>query len=86
MTPTRTLALGCVHIPQLMTHPAIETTLLTLQLYYKPLGILQRVTNSQQVHISSHDGFFCLFFLFVFFCFRPQTFFSGKFSPETQNG
>ena len=78
MTPTRTLALGCVHIPQLMTHPAIETTLLTLQLYYKPLGILQRVTNSQQVHISSHDGFF--------FCFRPQTFFSGKFSPETQNG
>ena len=78
MTPTRTLALGCVHIPQLMTHPAIETTLLTLQLYYKPLGILQRVTNSQQVHISSHDGFI--------FCFRPQTFFSGKFSPETQNG
>ena len=27
----------------------------TLQLCYKPLGILQRVTKSQKVHISSHD-------------------------------
>ena len=24
---------------------------------YKPLGILQRVTKSQKVHISSDDGF-----------------------------
>ena len=28
----------------------------TLQLCYKPLGMLQRVTKSQKVHISSHDG------------------------------
>ena len=28
----------------------------TLQLCYKPLAILQRVTKSQNVHISSHDG------------------------------
>ena len=28
----------------------------SLQLCYKPLGILQRVTNSQKAHISSHDG------------------------------
>ena len=27
-----------------------------LPLCYKPLGILQRVTKSQKVHISSHDG------------------------------
>ena len=51
-----TLALCCVHIPQLITHPVIETTLFTLQLCYKPLGIPQRITNRQQVHISSHDG------------------------------
>ena len=40
---------------QLMTHPAIYTLPFTLQLCYKPLGILQRVTKSQKVHISSHD-------------------------------
>ena len=45
----------CVHIAQLMTHPAIYTLTLTLQLCYKPLGILQRVTKSQKVHISIHD-------------------------------
>ena len=37
-------------------HPAIYTTPLTLQLCYKHLGILQRVTKSQKVHISDHDG------------------------------
>ena len=56
MTPRGTLWLCCVHIAQLMTHPAIYTTPFTLQLCYKPLGILQRVTKSQKVHISSYDG------------------------------
>ena len=56
MTPRGTLGLCCVHIAQLMTHPTIYTLPFTLQLCYKPLGILQRVTKSQKVHISSHDG------------------------------
>ena len=56
MTPRGTLGLCCVHIAQLMTHPAIYTLPLTLQLCYKPLGILQRVTKKQKVHISSHYG------------------------------
>ena len=56
MAPRGTLGLCCVHIAQLMTHPAIYTLPFTLQLCYKPLGILQRVTKSQKVHISSHDG------------------------------
>ena len=55
MTPRGTLGLCCVNIAQLMTHPAIDTLPFTLQLCYKPLGILQRVTKSQKVHISSHD-------------------------------
>ena len=55
MTPRGTLGLCCVHIAQLMTHPAIYTIPFTLQLCYKPLGILQRVTKSQKFHISSHD-------------------------------
>ena len=55
MTPRGTLGLCCVDIARLMTHPAIYTLLFTLNLYYKPLGILQRVTKSQKVHISSHD-------------------------------
>ena len=56
MTPSRTLGLCYVRIPQLMTHPAVYTLPFTLQLCYKPLGILQRVTKGQNVHISSHDG------------------------------
>ena len=55
MTPRGTLGLCCVHIAQLMTHLAIYTLPFTLQLCYKPLGTLQRVTKSQKVHISSHD-------------------------------
>ena len=51
-----TLGLCCVHIAPLMTHPAIYTLPFTLQLCYKPLGILQRVTKSQKFHTSSHDG------------------------------
>ena len=52
MTPK----LHCVHIHQLITYPAVYTLLFSLQLCYKPLGILQRVTKSQKAHISSHDG------------------------------
>ena len=56
MRPRQTLGLCCVHIAQLMTHPAAYTLPVTLQLCYKPLGMLQRVTKSQKVHISSYDG------------------------------
>ena len=38
-----------------MTHPAVYTLPFTLQLCYKRLGILQRVTKGPKVHISSHD-------------------------------
>ena len=40
MTPSGTLGLCCVHIAQLMTHPAAYTLPFILQLRYKPLGIL----------------------------------------------
>ena len=50
-----TLWLCCVHIHQLMAHPAVFTLPFTLQLCYRPLGILQRVSESQKVHFSSHD-------------------------------
>ena len=56
MTPGGTLGLCCVHIAQFMTHPTIYTLPFTLQLAYKPPGIMQRVTKSQKVHISNHDG------------------------------
>ena len=56
VTPRGTLGLCCVHITQLMTHPAIYTIPFTLQLCYKPLGILQRVPKSQKVHTINHDG------------------------------
>ena len=55
ITSKRTLRLRCVHIAQLVTHPAVYTLPFTLQLCYKPLGILQRVTKSRKVHLSSHD-------------------------------
>ena len=55
MTPRGTLGLCCVHIAQSMTHPADYTLPFTLQLCCKLLGILQRVTKSQKVHISSPD-------------------------------
>ena len=56
MTPRGTLWLCCVHIAKLMTHPAAYTLPFTLRLFYKLPGILQRVTKSEKVHISSHDG------------------------------
>ena len=52
MTPRGSLGLCCVHIAQLMTHPAFTHYRLPVML----LGILQGVTKSQKVHISSHDG------------------------------
>ena len=55
VTPTGTLGLCCVYIAQLMTHTAIYTLPFTLQLCYKLLGILQQVTKSQRVHISSYN-------------------------------
>ena len=55
MTPRETLGLCCVHIALLMTHSAVYALPFTLQLCYKPLGILQRVAKSQKVDISSHD-------------------------------
>ena len=55
MTPRGTLGLYCVHIAQLVIHAAVYILPFTLQLCYKPIGILQRVTKSQKIHISSHD-------------------------------
>ena len=40
-----------------MTYSPVYTLQFTLYLCYKPLGILQRVTKGQKVHISSHDVF-----------------------------
>ena len=56
MTPRGTLGLCYVHIPQLMTHPAVYTLPFTLQLCYKSVGILQSVTKGQNVPISSNNG------------------------------
>ena len=56
MTPRRIIGLCSVHTAQLMTHQAIYTLLFTLQLCYKPLGVMQRVTKNQKVLISSHEG------------------------------
>ena len=63
MTPRGTVRLCSVYIAQLMTHTAIYTLPFTLQLCYKPLGILQRVTESQRVHISNHDICVCYTFI-----------------------
>ena len=45
-----------VFICSINDYLAIYTTAFTLQLCYEPLWIPQRVTKSQKVHISSHDG------------------------------
>ena len=39
-----------------MTHPSGYTLPFTLQLCYKPLGVLQRVAKRLKAHLSSHDG------------------------------
>ena len=52
MTPRGTLGL---HIAQLMTPSAVSTLPFTLDLCYKPLGILKRVTKSQKIHISRNN-------------------------------
>ena len=54
MTSRGTLGLCCFYTAQLMTRAAVYTLLFTLQLCYRPLGILQRVIKSEKVHISSH--------------------------------
>ena len=55
MTPRETLGLCCVHSAQLVTHSAVYILPFTLQLCYKPLGILQRVDKSEKVDMSSLD-------------------------------
>ena len=55
MTPRETLGLCYVNVAQLMTYPAIYILPFTLQLRYKPPGILQRVSKSQEVHIPSNN-------------------------------
>ena len=56
MTPRGTLGLCCVYITQSMAHRTIYTLPFNLQLFYKFIGIMQRLIKSQDVHISSHDG------------------------------
>ena len=65
MKPEGTLGLCWVDISQSMTHPAIYTLTFTLQLCYKISGVIQRVTESQNVHISSHDGLQTLYTIIV---------------------
>ena len=55
MASKGTVWLCCVHISQLMTHPAFYLLPFTLQLCYKPLGILERVTKNKKVRILIHD-------------------------------
>ena len=72
MTPRGTPGLCCVYIAQLMTHTAIYLIPFTLQLCYKPLGILQRVTKSQRVHMSGHDRLYTKTkdYFFIYVCNR----------------
>ena len=53
MTLRGALGLCCVFVAQVVTHSAVYT--LPFTLCYKPLGILQRVAKSKNVHMSSHD-------------------------------
>ena len=81
MAPRGTLGLCCIHIAQLMTHPAIYTLPSALQLCYKLLGILQRVTKTQKVHISSPNGLKKLHNI-NFAWLRPQSFLERKHSSR----
>ena len=56
MTRGETLGLCCAYTAHLMTHPAIYTLPFTLKLCYKSPGIMQRITKSQKIHISSNVG------------------------------
>ena len=56
MTPRETLGLGYVHIAQLITHRLFKHYHLPCFML-QALGIPQRVSKSQKVHISSHDRF-----------------------------
>ena len=56
MAPRETVGLCYLYNGQLMTPPDISTLPFTIQFCYKPLDILQRVTERRKVHISSHNG------------------------------
>ena len=56
MTPRRTLGLGYVHITQLITQRLFKHYHLPCFML-QALGIPQRVSKSQKLHISSHDRF-----------------------------
>ena len=56
MTPRGTLVLGYVHIAQLITHWIFKHYHLFCFML-QVLGIPQKVSKSQKVHISSHDRF-----------------------------
>ena len=56
MTPRGTFGLGCVHIAQLMTHQLFKKCHLPCFML-QAFGIPQRVSKSQKVQLSSHDGF-----------------------------
>ena len=68
----------CSHCPINDSSDYLHTTVY-LAVMYKPLGILQRVTKSQKVHISSHDGL-KKFHNIKFTWHRPQHF------PEKKQG
>ena len=72
MTPRGTLELCCVYIVQLMTHTAIYLIPFTLQLCYNTLGIIQKVTKSQRVHMSGHDRLYTTTkdYFFIYVCKR----------------
>ena len=56
MTPRGTFGLGCVHTTQLMTHQLFKKCHLPCFML-QAFGIPQKVSKSQKVQLSSHDGF-----------------------------
>ena len=56
MTPRGALGLGYVHITQLITHRLFKHYHLPCFML-QAIGISQRVSKSQKVHISSHGRF-----------------------------
>ena len=53
----KTLRLFCVHIPQLITHSIYLKNTVYFAVMLQASWNTAEDTNSQQVHISSHDGF-----------------------------
>ena len=56
MKPRGTFGLGCVHITQLMTHQLFKKCHLPCFML-QAFGIPQKISKSQKVQLSSHDGF-----------------------------